>query len=519
MRQEAENCMQQACVTIPAISSLDCVIEITHPVGCEGEATGELGATVTGGQGNYIYQWGSMTTDCSDGSVTDVSTETGSSITNLSPGKYSLTVTDATGCSSNRKVCEIEICPSELLGLELESTQPDCVGGAINGIITAFPSGGTGQYSYTWTGPNGFSSSNPTIDNLSPGLYSLLLSDINGCNLTLDTELIDPGCVPEEPEEEEELGCDCDNAADGEQLFEVTVSTTRRKRNRRSRRGRRGGSCNVIVKTATHKVRFLGSSYDETNNTTSFSYRVTNCGSPDISHFAFGSIGRYYKSCFGPDDVVATTGGCTGWKRRDNSGISGLKFEHSLGGDCTSENSVDVSFSIRGNVGTTTTGFYVGIKAGNGNNQVEIPGPDCHNIQCPADGGLDRRVTMDEASDQIMNGEATEKAGTEKTALLDGSTIVTPTEEILNSAAESNPIIEVFPNPFVEYVNIVLDQPAGKSSILEVVNVTGKVVHKRKVNEGYSTQRIDLTKEPKGIYLIRIKGDEVTPQIFKVMKH
>ena len=53
--------------------------------------------------------------------------------------------------------------------------------GASDGSINISVSGGTPGYSYSWTGPGGFTSSNQNISNLSPGSYIVTVTDANGC--------------------------------------------------------------------------------------------------------------------------------------------------------------------------------------------------------------------------------------------------------------------------------------------------------------------------------------------------
>lgn len=62
--------------------------------------------------------------------------------------------------------------------------------------------------------------------------------------------------------------------------------------------------------------------------------------------------------------------------------------------------------------------------------------------------------------------------------------------------------IKVFPNPFMDYINVSVAQESG---IIRIYNLMGKVVLNvpilSKVNE------IDMTKLPRGIYIIKIESD------------
>lgn len=55
-----------------------------------------------------------------------------------------------------------------------------------DGRINITVSGGTAPYSFSWTGPNGFTSNQQNINNLEAGTYSLTVTDANGCTYTED---------------------------------------------------------------------------------------------------------------------------------------------------------------------------------------------------------------------------------------------------------------------------------------------------------------------------------------------
>jgi len=89
-------------------------------------------------------------------------------IDNLSPGAYSVTVTDGDGCTSSSNGV---VNPSSPLVSTINIIDTKC--GLSNGIIDAYPTGNT----YTWS--NGGTLS--YIDNLSPGVYSVTVTDGDGC--------------------------------------------------------------------------------------------------------------------------------------------------------------------------------------------------------------------------------------------------------------------------------------------------------------------------------------------------
>ncbi|MBL7818728.1 MAG: gliding motility-associated C-terminal domain-containing protein [Saprospiraceae bacterium] len=115
--------------------------------------------SVTGGTAPYTYQW-------SNGATT-------SSISNLSAGIYTVTVTDATGCSS---VATAAINTNSNLVLTTAST-PSVCGAATGTASVTSVTGGVAPYSYRWH--NGGNTA--TITGLAPGTYFVTVSDAAGC--------------------------------------------------------------------------------------------------------------------------------------------------------------------------------------------------------------------------------------------------------------------------------------------------------------------------------------------------
>ncbi|MEL6922473.1 MAG: T9SS type A sorting domain-containing protein [Bacteroidota bacterium] len=542
-RQETENCMQTACITIPAVTTLNCQLTVDNNVGCEGEASGVLTASVSGGMGDVTYQWDSEVIDCSvGGTVTDVTAENGPSITNLAPGKYFLTVTDASGCSANRKVCSIEICPPAAINATLEATQPDCSADATNGAIVATATGGSGVLSYAWSGPDGYTATGESISNLIPGLFTLTITDEAGCSFVTEVELVDPGCEPEPPEDPEEP-CDCEMEADGVELFDIPIYKLVKKKKKRNGRVR---YCYRWVEVGMQKVRFIGTSYNEEHDLTTFTYRVSNCDDKyNIRNAIFGNVSRNFQDCYRPGTVWFASGAeCVYWKRYDRTGISGVKYSHICWheSDCVPSYRVaDLTYTMPGQVGvSTTSGFSFGIKSGGRvYGRVEVPGPDCDTFVCP--GGNDRMMNEEdpEAVITITSNNREENTNQDRTMGDGGNASNTPatvtpiseaeTEEssdlpdatLFEELAEEDAvsvILDVYPNPFVEYVNVMLDSETSAPVTVEVTDAAGKLVESRTVEGGFSTQRIDMSNQANGIYLIRVKGDDISTAIHKVIK-
>ena len=149
---------------------------------CFGDATGEITVVVNGGNGGYIYDW-------RDATNTQISTT--DQIINVIAGDYTLTVTDALGCTHFETYTINEA--SEFF-FNTTVTPITCFG-ATDGAIDLNPIGGTPGYTFSWTADNGFTSNNQNISNLASGMYNVEMTDLNGCVRDTTIDLIEPPAI------------------------------------------------------------------------------------------------------------------------------------------------------------------------------------------------------------------------------------------------------------------------------------------------------------------------------------
>ncbi len=144
----------------------------TKDVSCGGSCDGTARVIPVGGVPPYTYLW-------SNGATTD-------SISSLCPGTYSVTITDASGCS---RVVNVTITEPTILALSLTNVIDPSCNGDCNGSSTVVPSGGTLPYVFNWvpTGGNG-----ATTSNLCAGSYTVTVTDANGCSVQQNVTLVDP---------------------------------------------------------------------------------------------------------------------------------------------------------------------------------------------------------------------------------------------------------------------------------------------------------------------------------------
>lgn len=115
--------------------------------------------------------------------------------TNLAPSIYSVQIRDAahTNCTKvlNNALSITQPAVLDASGTVISQSCNSCKDAAINLAV----SGGTLPYTFAWTGPDGYSSSNQTITSLKPGSYSVVVTDAHGCSKKVYAEVINPFVV------------------------------------------------------------------------------------------------------------------------------------------------------------------------------------------------------------------------------------------------------------------------------------------------------------------------------------
>jgi gliding motility-associated-like protein len=103
--------------------------------------------------------------------------------TGLRPDTYLVNTGDSDGSTANDTDFITINNITAALGATTASTTNNSDCSSPNGAINITPSGGSGSYSYSWTGPGTFSATTEDITNLAGGSYSVVISD-NGTNCT-----------------------------------------------------------------------------------------------------------------------------------------------------------------------------------------------------------------------------------------------------------------------------------------------------------------------------------------------
>ena len=157
---------------------------VTSP-SCVGDTNGIIEVIADGGVFPYSYAW-----DFND-AITEV-------ITDVPPGMYNVTITDAIGCTFVQP--DIEVTLPEALITEIDAPAILDCNNANGGIINLTVHGGTiflgvgYEYLYTW-------SNGATVEDLvdvPAGTYTVTVEDFNGCTIVSSTEIL-TDIVPPSP--------------------------------------------------------------------------------------------------------------------------------------------------------------------------------------------------------------------------------------------------------------------------------------------------------------------------------
>lgn len=170
---DANGCNTQDSVSIGEPTPLLIQTVNVNAIGCNGDSDGEIEVAVSGGAGSYTYSW---TPNVGSGPL----------VQNLSPGNYTLDITDANGCNASQTFTITEPTP---LSLSVSSlTNVTCANGA-DGMVSMNVTGGYPSYSYQWTPSGG---TGATATGLSAGNYTFSVTDSAGCLKDTVITITDP---------------------------------------------------------------------------------------------------------------------------------------------------------------------------------------------------------------------------------------------------------------------------------------------------------------------------------------
>lgn len=167
---DANGCTRNESVIITQpVAALSLTSTLTN-ISCAGSNNGSIVTETTGGTLPYSYSW-------SHGENT-------SSIYNLPAGSFTVTVTDANGCTYSNTWSLTEPVALSYVGLV---TPVSCYGTS-DGSIAFTVSNGTPPYNYLWSNQANTSS----LTNTFAGNYQVTVTDANNCTITASYTIAEP---------------------------------------------------------------------------------------------------------------------------------------------------------------------------------------------------------------------------------------------------------------------------------------------------------------------------------------
>ncbi|MCO6173928.1 hypothetical protein NHF50_02610, partial [Flavobacterium sp. NRK F10] len=178
---DANGCTDSVNFTITEPTVLALTQSSQTNIACNGGSTGA--ATVnaaTGGAGGYTYNW-------TPGNPTGDGT---TSVTGLTAGTWTCTVTDANGCTTSTNFTITE--PTALALTQASQTDVACNGGSTGAATVNTATGGAGGYTYNWTPGNPTGDGTTSVTGLTAGTWTCTVTDANGCTTSTNFTITEP---------------------------------------------------------------------------------------------------------------------------------------------------------------------------------------------------------------------------------------------------------------------------------------------------------------------------------------
>jgi gliding motility-associated-like protein len=140
---------------------------------CTGQSNGQIVLNVTNGTAPYLFNWGAQ---AGTGTTPRL---------NLPAGTYFVTASDAELCKG---LFEIEVVDYLPVSVDIDTTNITCFG-LIDGIGTAVPAGGVGNYNFVWN-PTGQTTA--VANELPQDNYFVTVTDGNGCTAVGSVYISEP---------------------------------------------------------------------------------------------------------------------------------------------------------------------------------------------------------------------------------------------------------------------------------------------------------------------------------------
>ena len=474
--------------------SLEIAVENVVFVSCFGESDGAISISISGGTPGYQVNW-------SNGAI-------GETITDLSAGNYTATITDANNCTATEEV--VVLSPSPLVVNDVTATGPSCVGSK-DGTVSISVSGGFPYYDIIWN--NG--DVGETADSLSAGTYAVTITDANYCSEVLNFAVTDP--LPIQPGETVEM-VSCAGFSDGSIMLVPSGGTS--PFDIAWANGQTGPTIDSLP-----AGNYLGTITDANGCSREFDFEIT-APPPFVPDQDIENV-----SCHGNSDGSITLmimGGTSPYEIVWGNGTTGPILDSLIAGNYTSvitddnncsfilttsvsepDSLVTVSISSTPDTLMQGTGTATIIPQGGNGSYTYLWSTDPPQATDTATGLLAGNYTV----------TVTDFKGCE---LIDSVTV-----DLFNSTKEiyfngKNIRVEIFPNPVSESpVNLNINGAMNIPFEIKLNTVLGQVLEKRKVmpTADKANYKFDLNDYPAGAYLFTLEINGENWLAGKVIKY
>ena len=177
--QDTYGCIIDSSIVINQYDSLAIHVDAIQNISCYGNNDGQIFISISGGSYPYSYLWTGP-----NGFI-----DTVTSITDLSVGTYSVTVTDANLCQLTDSFAISQPTPLQLNVISSSIKDVSCYGledGSAE--VEVLSNTGTAPYEFLWT--NGKTTA--LNDSLDAGISTCTITDLNGCQETISVTIDEP---------------------------------------------------------------------------------------------------------------------------------------------------------------------------------------------------------------------------------------------------------------------------------------------------------------------------------------
>lgn len=173
---DANGCTASTVTAITQPAQLNAVMGFPVNITCFGDNDGSIMASATGGTPAYSFSWAP-----SGGNAPLANS--------LTAGIYTVTVTDANGCTATGSVAITQ--PAAALSVQLIVGNEVACNGGSTGSAIASVTGGSPNYTYNWTGGQ----TDITATGLTAGNYTCSITDASGCTAVASIQITQPNAI------------------------------------------------------------------------------------------------------------------------------------------------------------------------------------------------------------------------------------------------------------------------------------------------------------------------------------